>query len=572
MKFSVWAPLASSKVELVCADQRLPLAPDGNGYWQAEWAPAGIAGGYRFSLDGGPAIPDPRSRWQPEGVHGPSFVVDEAALKATHARGFRQKPLTHAVIYELHIGTFSPEGTYAGARQKLPHLVELGVTHIELMPLATFPGKQGWGYDGVFLFAPHPAYGTPLELARFVAACHQCGLAVLLDAVYNHLGPDGNYLSHYAPYFTDRVKTAWGDAINYDGANSDGVREFVLDNARMWLEVYGFDGLRLDAVGAIYSFEAVHLLEELAGAVQKLAAASGRTLVLIAESDLNDPRLIRPPANGGFGLSAHWMDDFHHSLHQAMTGERAGYYVDFNGIDDLARALREGYVYQGQYSQHRQRRHGREPRDVRPEQLVVHSQNHDQIGNRARGERLSMLLNPTQLKSVAALTILSPFVPLLFQGEEWGATTPFLYFTDHQDPELAKMVEQGRRKEFETFGWAQEVPNPQSPQTFADSRLDWDELTVPVHQDLLLWYRKMIGLRSCLEPPQSLSLQVSCDAAALWLWFIRGTVCVAVNFSARPNAIALPPGDWQLLLSSVSGASLASPWAAHETRIYTRQP
>ncbi|HTC44414.1 MAG TPA: malto-oligosyltrehalose trehalohydrolase [Steroidobacteraceae bacterium] len=571
MKFSVWAPRARNKVELVCAEQRFSLAPARDGYWQIDCAPAGLAKGYRYSIDGGPAVPDPRSRWQPEGVHGPSFVVDEAALRAAGSRGFRQQPLTQAVIYELHIGTFSPEGTYTGATHKLPHLAALGITHVEVMPLATFPGQHGWGYDGVFLFAPHPSYGTPLELARFIAACHRCGLAVLLDAVYNHLGPDGNYLSHYAPYFTDRVRTAWGDAVNYDGANSDGVRDFVLDNARMWLDDYGFDGLRLDAVGAIYSFEAVHLLEELARAVQQLAAARGRTLVLIAESDLNDPRLIRPPERGGFGLTAHWMDDFHHSLHRAMTGESVGYYMDFNGIEDLAKALREGYVYQGQHSPHRQRRHGREPGDVRPEQLVVNAQNHDQIGNRAKGERLSMLLNPIQLKAVAALTILSPFVPLLFQGEEWGATTPFLYFTDHQDPELARMVEQGRRKEFETFGWADEVPNPQSPQTFADSRLNWDELTLPVHQDLLGWYRNMIGLRSSLEPQPCLSLQVSCNAAALWLWFIRGEHCVAVNFSAGPNAIVLPEGAWQLLLSSVSATSAAPQWAAYETRIYARQ-
>jgi maltooligosyltrehalose trehalohydrolase len=570
MKFSVWAPLAKSRVELVCADQRFSLAPVQDGYWQLECEPAAIAQGYRYSIDGGPAVPDPRSRWQPEGVHGPSFVVNEASLKAAGLRNFQQQPLTRAVIYELHIGTFSPEGTYAGATQKLPHLVALGVTHIEVMPLATFPGQHGWGYDGVFLFAPHPAYGTPLELAHFIAACHGHGLAVLLDAVYNHLGPDGNYLSHYAPYFTDRVKTAWGDAVNYDGPHSDGVRDFVLDNARMWLEVYGFDGLRLDAVGAIYSFEAVHVLEELAQAVQQLAADSGRTLVLIAESDLNDPRLIRPPADGGFGLNAHWMDDFHHALHRAMTGESAGYYVDFNGIEDLAKALREGYVYQGQHSPHRLRRHGRELRDVRPEQLVVNSQNHDQIGNRAKGERLSMLLKPAQLKAVAALTILSPFVPLLFQGEEWGATTPFLYFTDHQDPELAKLVEQGRRKEFETFGWVNEVASPQAPQTFAQSRLNWGELTLPVHQDLLLWYRKMIGLRASTEPPQSLSTHVLCDAAALWLWFIRGDLCVAVNFSAKHNPLVLPQGDWRLLLSSVAGESSGSNWAPHETRVYAR--
>jgi maltooligosyltrehalose trehalohydrolase len=570
MKFSVWAPLAKDKVELVCADERFALIRDADGYWRGEWAPAQIAKGYRYSIDGAPAVPDPRSRWQPEGVHGPSFLVDEDALKATAVSDFRQKPLDRAVIYELHIGTFSPEGTYAGATQKLSHLVALGITHVEVMPLATFPGKHGWGYDGVFLFAPHPAYGTPLALAQFVAACHAHGLAVLLDVVYNHLGPDGNYLSHFAPYFTDRVKTAWGDAVNYDGANSDGVRSFVLDNARMWLDVYGFDGLRLDAVGAIYSFEAVHLLEELANAVGELAEGTGRSLVLIAESDLNDPRLVYPSANGGYGLDAHWADDFHHALHRAMTAESVGYYVDFNGIADLAKALREGYVYQGQYSPHRQRRHGRAPRDVKPEQLVVNSQNHDQIGNRAKGERLSMLLNPTQLKAVAALTILSPFVPLLFQGEEWGASTPFLYFTDHQDDELGQLVAHGRRQEFAAFGWADEVPNPQLPQTFERSRLDWNELGHPVAQELLTWYRKIIGLKDSVDTPQSLSLEVTCDATAQWLWFIRSHLCVAVNFSARPVAITLPEGNWHLVLTSAPGALSASNWAAYETRIYAQ--
>jgi maltooligosyltrehalose trehalohydrolase len=570
MKFSVWAPLAKNKVELVCTGQRFALSPDADGYWRGEYVPAQIAKGYRYSIDGAPAVPDPRSRWQPEGVHGPSFLVDEDALKATAVSDFRQKPLSRAVIYELHIGTFSPEGTYAGATQKLPHLVALGITHVEVMPLATFPGKHGWGYDGVFLFAPHPAYGTPLALAEFVAACHAHGLAVLLDVVYNHLGPDGNYLSHFAPYFTDRVKTAWGDAINYDGANSDGVRSFVLDNARMWLEVYGFDGLRLDAVGAIYSFEAVHLLEELASAVRQLADSTSRSLVLIAESDLNDPRLVYPPANGGFGLNAHWADDFHHALHRAMTAESVGYYVDFNGIEDLAKALREGYVYQGQYSAHRQRRHGRTPRDVKPEQLVVNSQNHDQIGNRAKGERLSMLLNPTQLKAVAAVTILSPFVPLLFQGEEWGASTPFLYFTDHVDEELAQLVAHGRRKEFETFGWADQVPDPQLPQTFERSRLDWNDLARPVAQDLLTWYRKIIGLKSSADAPQSLCLEVSFDASAQWLWFIRSHLCVAVNFSAQSIAIALPKGNWHLLVTSVPGTT-APNWAAYETRVYAQQ-
>ncbi|HEY6457018.1 MAG TPA: malto-oligosyltrehalose trehalohydrolase [Steroidobacteraceae bacterium] len=571
MKFCVWAPLANKSVELVCADQRFAMSADTAGYWRVECDPAGIAAGYRYSVDGSPPVPDPRSAWQPDGVHGASYVVDADALRAISRSAFQQQPLAKAIIYELHIGTFTPQGTYAGATQKLPHLVALGVTHVEVMPLASFPGRHGWGYDGVYLFAPQPSYGTPEDLARFVAACHAHGLAVLLDVVYNHLGPDGNYLNYYAPYFTDLVKTAWGDAINYDGAHSDGVRQFVLDNARMWLDVYGFDGLRLDAVGAIYSFEAVHLLEELASAVHAFAAASHRKVVLIAESDLNDPRLVYPPQRGGFGLDAHWADDFHHALHSEMTGETVGYYMDFNGIEDLARVLRDGYVYQGQYSIHRKRRHGRSPDAVRPDQLIVNSQNHDQVGNRAKGERLSMLLTPIQLKAVAAVTILSPFVPLLFQGEEWGARTPFFYFTDHQNQELGTLVAEGRRQEFATFGWANEVPNPQLPQTFAASRLAWDEISRPPHRDLLAWYRQVIALRASDRHPLPLPVNVVHDATERWLWFVRGDLCIVVNFASRALTIAMPPGRWTLLLTSASENSSAATLSAFETRIYRRQ-
>jgi maltooligosyltrehalose trehalohydrolase len=572
MKFSVWAPLAKTGVELVCADERFAMTAVADGYWLLDCDPKGIATGYRFSIDGAAPLPDPRSAWQPEGVHGPSFRVDVEALKAISRSSFQQKPLAKAIIYELHIGTFTPEGTYAGATQKLPHLVALGVTHVEVMPLATFPGNHGWGYDGVYLFAPHPAYGSPEELAGFVAACHAQGLAVLLDVVYNHLGPDGNYLRHFAPYFTNLVKTAWGDAINYDGAYSDGVRQFVIDNARMWLDVYGFDGLRLDAVGAIYSFEAVHLLEELASAVHAFADASNRSVVLIAESDLNDPRLVHPPERGGYGLDAHWADDFHHALHSAVTGETVGYYVDFNGVEDVAMALRDGYVYQGQYSSHRGRRHGRPPFEIRPEQLIVNSQNHDQIGNRAKGERLSMLLTPVQLKAVAAITILSPFVPLLFQGEEWGASTAFFYFTDHQNEELGRLVAEGRRQEFKTFGWANEVPNPQMPETFAGSRLNWHEMTRPSHQDLFSWYQQIINMRASDRHPLPLPVAVSYGAAQRWLWFVRGDLCVMVNFAAQPNTIALPEGNWRLLLTSVAGNSISGTLAEYETRIYGRTP
>ncbi len=539
------------------------------GYWHIECDPEAIASGYRFSIDGAAAMPDPRSAWQPEGVHGPSYIVDTEGLKARSRTAFQQKPLSKAVIYELHIGTFTPAGTYAEAVSRLPHLVALGVTHVEVMPLATFPGHQGWGYDGVYLFAPHPSYGTPEDLVGFVSACHAQGLAVLLDVVYNHLGPDGNYLRHFGPYFTNLVKTAWGDAINYDGAYSDGVRQFVLDNARMWLEVYGFDGLRLDAVGAIYSFEAVHMLEELANAVHAFADANNRSIVLIAESDLNDPRLIHPPERGGFGLDAHWADDFHHALHSAMTGETVGYYMDFNGIEDVAMALRDSYVYQGQYSPHRRRRHGRPPFDVRPDQLVVNSQNHDQIGNRAQGERLSMLLTPIQLKAVAVITILSPFVPLLFQGEEWGASTPFFYFTDHQNKELGQLVAEGRRQEFKTFGWAHEVPNPQLAETFESSRLNWDELAQLSHQDLLSWYQQIIALRAADRHPLPLPINVEYDATQRWLWFVRGDLCVVVNFAAETADVPMPEGSWRLVLASAPETHATGPLAAYETRIYS---
>jgi maltooligosyltrehalose trehalohydrolase len=570
MNFSVWAPLARTTVELVCADERFAMSAAAGGYWFVECAPKGIARGYRFAIDRAPPAPDPRSAWQPQGVHGPSFLVDAEALKAISRSSFQQAPLSKAIIYELHIGTFTAQGTYAAATHKLPHLVALGVTHVEVMPLATFPGNHGWGYDGVYLFAPHPSYGSPEDLARFVAACHAHGLAVLLDVVYNHLGPDGNYLRYYAPYFTHLVKTAWGDAINYDGPDSDGVRQFVFDNARMWLEVYGFDGLRLDAVGAIYSFEAVHLLEELTSAVHAFADASQRTVVLIAESDLNDPRLVHPPERGGYGLDAQWADDFHHALHSAMTGETVGYYVDFNGIEDVAMALRDGYVYQGQYSSHRRRRHGRPPFEVKPEQLVVSSQNHDQIGNRAQGERLSMLLTPLQLKAVAAVTILSPFVPLLFQGEEWGAATPFFYFTDHQDQALGKLVAEGRRQEFKTFGWANDVPNPQLSETFEVSRLNWNELTQPSHQGLFRWYQQIINLRASDRHPLPLPVAVSYDAAQRWLWFVRGDLCVVVNFAAQSATIPMPEGDWRLLLTSIEEDSSPGTLAGYATRIYRR--
>jgi maltooligosyltrehalose trehalohydrolase len=551
MNVTVWAPAAKT-VELVTAARRIALRPGGGGNWQAEVDESVLELGYRYSLDNGEPIPDPRSQWQPDGVHGRSRLADAVRLndgQTREAPEFAAKPLRDAVIYELHVGTFTPEGTYAGAQQKLPHLVRLGVTHLELMPVATFSGRRGWGYDGVDLYAPFPAYGTPRELASFIGACHSHGLAILLDVVYNHLGPDGNYLGHYGPYFTDRYTTSWGSAINYDGSHSDAVRSFVIDNALMWLRDYGFDGLRLDAVHAIFSFGAIHVLEELAIAVKKLGDQLGRSFMLLAESDLNDPRMVRSASRGGFGLDAQWCDDFHHAIHRFFTAETDGYYADFRGLTDVATALRDGYVYQGQHSSHRGRRHGRPPTGVSAHQLVVCAQNHDQIGNRAQGERLSMMLGVPQLKAVAALTLLSPFVPLLFQGEEWGASTPFLYFTDHENEELGRLVAEGRSREFGSFRRQGAVPNPQEFETFSRSKLDWGEPSAAPHAELYEWHRQLIHLRHGRKRERT-KAQVLFDAEAGWLKFVYGGLLCVFNFTATPQRVRMPSGEWDLALRS----------------------
>jgi maltooligosyltrehalose trehalohydrolase len=572
MIFAVWAPLAKA-VDLVTTAQRFALQADADGYWRTELDPSCVRDGYKYSIDGGDPMPDPRSRWQPDGVHGNSRILEVAKLRQFQRSKFTSKPLREAVIYELHVGTFTPAGTYAAAQTRLAYLAKLGITHLELLPIATFPGRHGWGYDGVDLYAPFPSYGTPEELAQFVNACHEQGLGVLLDVVYNHLGPDGNYLGRFGPYFADRVKTAWGEAINYDGAYSDEVRRFIIDNALMWLRDYGFDGLRLDAVHAIFSFEATHILEDLAAAVRRLGSELERRFVLIAESDLNDPRLVHSAARGGYGLQAHWADDFHHAVHQYFTGEGTGYYADFHGLEDIAAALRHGYVYQGQFSAYRQRRHGRPPRGVAADQIVVSAQNHDQVGNRAQGERLSMLLDAARLKAIAALTLLSPFVPLLFQGEEWGACAPFLYFTDHQDPHLGRLVAEGRAREFAGFRWAGAVPDPQAQQTFERSKLDWSELSKPNHAELLEWYRGLIKLR--FEKTAGIGrakAKVKFDAAKRWLRFEHAGVLALFNFAAVPQRVPLLAGTWELAQSSEPIAGdLPEHVPAHGTRIYRRR-
>ena len=560
--FRVWAPEAA-RVEVVVGpaggDRTLTMDPAGGGWWAATIDAAGPGTDYRFVLDGGPPRPDPRSQWQPQGVDGPSRVVDHGEFEWTD-RHWRGAPLESLVVYELHVGTFSPEGTFDGAVARLDHLTDLGVGAIELMPVAEFPGRRGWGYDGVDLWAPHSAYGGPDGLKRLVDACHHRGLVVILDVVYNHLGPYGNHLAAFGPYFTDRHTTPWGTAVNFDGPESDEVRAFVVDNAAMWLRDYHLDGLRLDAVHAIHDESATHILAELGGAVADLRAELGRSLFVIAESDLNDPRVFEPRQAGGHGLDSQWSDDFHHALHAALTDESDGWYADFGPLALVAKALEHGFVQDGGHSSFRRRRHGRPvPPGTRGTRLVGYLQNHDQVGNRAKGERSSHLVGTARLELAAALVLTAPFVPMLFQGEEWGASTPFRYFTDHQDPALAAAVSEGRRREFAAFGWAPaEVPDPQDPATFACSRLAWDEVVEEPHAGLLEWHRALIRLRAETSGLAGGSrfedVRVDYDEEAGWLVMRRGGVVVAANFGLRTASVAIEV-DGEVLLAS-PGSSL----------------
>jgi maltooligosyltrehalose trehalohydrolase len=519
--------------------------PDERGWFRTDAAEIDAGGDYGFSLDGGPPLPDPRSPWQPHGVHGPSRQVDHSAFAWTDA-GWAAPELADVVVYELHVGTFSPEGTFEGAITHLDHLVDLGITAVEVMPVAEFPGRRGWGYDGVHLWAPHSAYGGPDGFKRLVDACHARDLAVVLDVVYNHLGPDGNYLPQFGPYFTDRYSTPWGEAVNFDGPDSDDVRAFVVDNACMWVRDYHVDGLRLDAVHAIVDTSAVHVVEEVADAVHRLAADLGRRAWMVAESDLNDPRVVRDPELGGWGCDAQWSDDFHHALHAVLSGERTGYYADFGSVAQLAKALRQAYVYDGCRSEHRRRRHGRPPTGLAPTRFFGFAQNHDQVGNRATGERSAALMGTGRLKIAAALVLCSPFVPMLFQGEEWGASTPFQYFTDHGDADLGRAVSEGRRREFAAFGWdPDDVPDPQDPETFRRSRLDWDELGRPPHDEVLAWHKELIALRR--EVPALAGTEVGApdvrfDEAAGWLVLQRGPLSVVCNLSDAEQTVPLDGG------------------------------
>jgi maltooligosyltrehalose trehalohydrolase len=472
----VWAPNAKKKVQLVFDDGQkvryVDMQPLGRGYYQYEAPSQADLHRYAFRLDEEREYPDPCSLWQPDGVHGRSALYFPETFAWTDStwRGIARSRLA---IYELHVGTFTPAGTFEAVIERLAELRDLGITALEIMPVAQFPGDRNWGYDGVYLYAAQNSYGGPRGLQKLVDAAHGAGLAVILDVVYNHFGPEGNYLSAYGPYFTDHYKTPWGSAVNYDGPHSEPVREFVLSNVRMWLEEFHFDGLRLDAVHAIYDFGAQHILSEIQRVAEEVAQAQNRQIHIIAESDLNDPRLLHAREQGGYGLGAQWSDDFHHVVHAQLTGETQGYYADFGRPEQLAQVLNDPFVYGGDYSEHRQRRHGAPAAHLPGDRFVVAIQNHDQVGNRARGDRLSTLVDPPRLRLGASLLLLAPHLPMLFMGEEYGETHPFLFFCSFSDEALVEAVRNGRRNEFAAFAWQGEVPDPQSPDTFAASRLSW---------------------------------------------------------------------------------------------------
>jgi len=520
------------------------MARGQDGVWQAVASNAPTGTEYWYRLDGERDRPDPVSRHLPLGVHGTSRVIDPAAYRWSDG-AWRGRGMADLAIYELHVGTFTTEGTFDSAIGRLPSLVDLGVTAIELMPVAEFPGPRNWGYDGVSLYAPQSSYGGPDAMRRLVDAAHGAGLAVLLDVVYNHLGPEGNYLAEYGPYFSDRYHTVWGEGFNLDGPESDEVRRYLVDNAVYWITEYHLDGLRLDAADRIFDLSPLHLGEEIAAAVHAQGAALGRRTLVIAEIDTNDPRWVRTPETGGYGCDAQWSDDFHHAVHVALTGERTGYYADFGGVADVARVLGERYVHAGGYSPYRQRRHGRPAGDLPADRFVVCLQNHDQVGNRGAGERLAALVEPPALRLAAAILLLSPYVPLLFMGEEHGETAPFLYFVSHGDPELVAAVREGRRREFAAFGWPGEMPDPQAQATFEASRPHWERADAERGSRLRALYRDLLRLRRTGPAlrPGAAGTAVRHDAEAEWVTLRltgEGDVLEAVfNFATEPRTVPM---------------------------------
>ena len=549
--FRVWAPLARRvEVKLVDSERIEPLHPSGDGHFAATLANVPVGTAYLYRLDGERERPDPASREQRTGVHGPSHVCDLSA-HPWRDTAWRGVPLRDYVIYELHVGAFSRAGTFDAVIPELERLRALGITALELMPVAQFPGTRNWGYDGVYPFAVQDSYGGARGLQRLVDACHRVGLAVVLDVVYNHLGPEGNYLRDFGPYFTDRYNTPWGAALNFDGADNEGVRRYFIENALQWVEDFHIDALRLDAAHAIIDFSARPFLEELADTVRRRGERLGRYPHLIAESDLNDPRLVRPSALGGHGLDAVWSDDFHHAAHSLLTGETSGYYADFGRVEHLARAFQSGMSRPGEYSSYRRRRHGRPGAVLAPEQGVVCVQNHDQIGNRLLGERSGSLLSFEQQKLAAAVLCLSPYLPLLFMGEEYGETAPFQYFISHGDEALLQAVRKGRCEEFASFGWTETPPDPAATSTFERCILQHELRSKAKHALLHRWYGALLRLRATL--PRELPDQCVAFEGRRALFVRRQAhAWMAYSFCEEPCEVVLPvlPGTWRLLISS----------------------
>ncbi len=549
LSFDVWAPLPE-RVDLMVDGEQFDMERSEDGWWRlpvdraAEVVRPGVDYGYR--LDGEETVlPAPRSRWQPYGVHGPSRSFDPAAFE-WHDQDWTGRQLAGSIIYELHLGTFTPQGTLDAAIGKLDHLVELGIDLVELMPVNAFNGEHGWGYDGVCWYAVHEPYGGPAAYQRFVDACHQRGLGVIQDVVYNHFGPSGNYLPRFAPILDDSMSSPWGSAINLAGEGSDEVRRFIIDNALMWLQDYHVDGLRLDAVHALVDTRAIHVLEEMAVEVDALSTFLNRPISLIAESDLNDPRLISPREAGGYGLDAQWSDDFHHALVANLTGDDSGYYADFASLEALGKVLETGFFHDGTKSTFRGRRHGRrlDTPTMPTWRLVVCSDNHDQIGNRADGARLATRETPRQLQLAALVTLLSPYTPMVFMGEEWGATTPFMFFSSHPEPELAEAVSKGRVEEFAKMDWDPDtIVDPQSEYAFAGSKLVWDERFGEVHSEIWQTYRDAITLRRSypdLTDPRFEWISCRFDPDSHWFVMERGeSISVGVNFDMEPVVIEL---------------------------------
>jgi maltooligosyltrehalose trehalohydrolase len=549
--FLVWAPYVDSvKLRILNSPCRsVPMEALSNGYFRLQ-----IEGQescrYLYDLGGnGQKLrPDPASRQQPEGVHGPSEVAAREEFKWGD-RGWRGLPLRELVFYEIHVGTFTREGTFDAIIPRLRELRELGVTAIEVMPIAQFPGNRNWGYDGVFPFCVQDSYGGPSGLRRLVNACHKENLCVALDVVYNHLGPEGNYLADFGPYFTDRYHTPWGKAVNFDGEYSDEVRRFFTKNALNWVREFHVDVLRLDAVHAIVDTSAKPFLRELNSAVKAAAADLNREIHLIAECDRNDIRTVQPPARGGYGFAAQWNDDFHHAVHAALTQETSGYYQDFGQVSQIAKTLTSGYVYQGEYSKYRLRSHGSESKGVSGEHFVVFTQNHDQIGNRMNGERLANLVDFEALKVAAGVMLLSPFLPLIFMGEEYGETSPFQYFVSHQDADLIKAVREGRKREFKAFGWNEDPPDPQDEATFSRSQPHWELRKTGSHKRLLDFYGELLRMRKRF--PALSNSDISCVEARarenekgllLRRWKDGQEILACFNFGKNPARVTIPPG------------------------------